>query len=96
MCIFSPLSITVYEWVQWMWRMSKQSGVDVENERVEWMEQIWSGWSKFGVGGVKFGVGGADVDRTTWRVADNLEKTLRVSVYFCGQFFLIRYICDRT
>ena len=34
-----------------------------------WVEQIWSGWSKFGVGGV-------DVGRTVWRVADNLEKTL--------------------
>ena len=33
-----------------------------------WLE-IWSGWSKFGVGGV-------DVGRTVWRVADNLEKTL--------------------
>ena len=35
MCIFSPLSNTVYEWVEWMWRMSEQSGVDVENERAE-------------------------------------------------------------
>ena len=44
-----------------------------ENERAEqfgagranlvWVEQIWSGWSKFGVGG-------ADVGRTVWRVAD--------------------------
>ena len=33
MCIFSHLSNTVYEWVEWMWRMSKRSGVDVENER---------------------------------------------------------------
>ena len=40
MCIFSPLSDTVYEWVEWMWRMSKQSGVDVENERAEWMWTI--------------------------------------------------------
>ena len=31
-----------------------------------WVEQILSGWSKFGVGGV-------DVGRTVWRVADNLE-----------------------
>ena len=31
---------------------------------LEWLEQIWSGWSKFGVG------------RTVWRVPDNLEKTL--------------------
>ena len=26
MCIFSPLSNTVYEWVEWMWRMSERSG----------------------------------------------------------------------
>ena len=26
---FSPLSNTVYEWVEWMWRMSKWSGMDV-------------------------------------------------------------------
>ena len=37
---FSPLSNTVYEWVEWMWRMSKRSGVDVENERAEWMWTI--------------------------------------------------------
>ena len=40
MCIFSPLSDTVYEWVEWMWRMSKRSRVDVENERAEWMWTI--------------------------------------------------------
>ena len=41
MCIFSPLSNTVYESVvEWMWRMSKRSGVDVENERAEWMWTI--------------------------------------------------------
>ena len=38
-------------------------------------EQIWSGWSKFGVGG-------ADVGRTVWRVADNLEKTLLCKFLF--------------
>ena len=32
MCIFSPLSNTVYEWVECMWRMSERNGVDVENE----------------------------------------------------------------
>ena len=26
MCIFPPLSNTVYEWVEWMWRMSERSG----------------------------------------------------------------------
>ena len=31
-CIFSPLSIAVYEWAECMWRMSK---VDVENEQAE-------------------------------------------------------------
>ena len=35
MCIFSALSNTVYEWVEWMWRMSKWSRVHVKNERVE-------------------------------------------------------------
>ena len=33
---------------------------------MEWVEQNWSGWSKFGGGG-------ADVGRTVWRVADNGE-----------------------
>ena len=59
-----------------------------ESERTE---QIWSEWSKFGVGGAnlewveqiwsgwsKFGVGGADVGRTMRRVAENLEKTFTV------------------
>ena len=54
-----------------------------ENERVE---QIWSGWSKFGVGG-------ADVGRTVWRVPDNLEKTLLCKILFLyAKFFkLITY-----
>ena len=43
-----------------------------ENERAE---QIWSEWSKFGVGG-------ADVGRTAWRVADNLEKMLLCKFLF--------------
>ena len=43
-----------------------------ENERAE---QIWSGWSKFGVGGT-------DVGRTVWRVADNLGKTLLCKFLF--------------
>ena len=42
-----------------------------------WVEQTWSGWSKFGVGG-------ADVSRTVWRVADNLEKTLLCKFFFVG------------
>ena len=41
----------------------------------EHAEQIWSGWSKFGVGG-------ADVGRTVWRVAHNLEKTLLCKLFF--------------
>ena len=44
-------------------------------------EQIWSGWSKFGVGG-------ADVGRTVWRVADNLEKTLLCKFLFSWTKFL--------
>ena len=36
MCIFPPSSNTVYEWVKW--RMT--SGVDVKNERAEWMWRI--------------------------------------------------------
>ena len=40
MCIFSALSNTVYEWVEWMWRMSKRSRVDVKNERAECMRTI--------------------------------------------------------
>ena len=62
-----------------------------ENERAEqfgvgganlvWVEQIWSGWSKFGVGGV-------DVGRTVWRVADNLEKTLLCKFLFSWAKFL--------
>ena len=35
MCIFSPLSNNVYEWSDV--ENDQQSGVDVENERVEWM-----------------------------------------------------------
>ena len=35
---------------------------------LEWVEQ--------------FGVGGADVDRTVWRVADNLEKMLHCKFLF--------------
>ena len=27
------LSNNVYEYLEWMWRMSEQSGVDVENEQ---------------------------------------------------------------
>ena len=29
---FSPLSNTPYEWVEWMWGMSEQSGVDVDKQ----------------------------------------------------------------
>ena len=50
-----------------------------------WVEQIWSGWSKFGV----------DVGRTVWRVADNLEKTLLCKFLFWWAKFLKldTYIC---
>ena len=46
-------------------------------EPSERVEQIWSGWSKFGVGG-------EDVGRTVWRVADRL---CCVSFYFRGLNF---------
>ena len=52
---------------------------------LEWVEQIWSGWSKFGVGGV-------DVGRTVWRVADNLEKTLLCKFLFSWAKFLLIYV----
>ena len=57
-------------------------------EPSERAEQIWSGWSKFGVGGV-------DVGRTVWRVADNLEKTLLCKFLFSWAKFLKldTYIC---
>ena len=42
---------------------------------MEWVEHIWSGWSKFGVGE-------ADVGRTAWRVANNLEKMLLCKFLF--------------
>ena len=34
-------------------------------------------------------MGGADVGRTVWRVADNLEKTLLCNFYFRGQIFYL-------
>ena len=36
MCIFSPLSNTVYEWVE----NEQRSRVGVENERAEWIWRI--------------------------------------------------------
>ena len=57
-----------------------------ENERAE---QIWSGWSKFGVGGANLEwVEGADVGRTVWRIADNLEETLLCKFLFSWAKFL--------
>ena len=47
-----------------------------ENEQAE---QIWSGWSKFGVGG-------ADVGRTVWRVADNLAMLLFKFLFSWAKF----------
>ena len=49
------------------------------------LEQIRSGWSKFGV----------DVGRTVWRLADNLEKTLLCKFLFSWAKFLKldTYIC---
>ena len=71
-------------------------------EPSERAEQIWSGWSKFGVGGTNlewveqiWNVGGVDVGRTVWRVADNLEKTLLCKFLFSWAKFLKldTYIC---
>ena len=64
-------------------------------EPSERAEQIWCGWNKFGVGGANFGVGGADVCRTVWKVADNLEKTLLCKFLFSWAKFLKldTYIC---
>ena len=45
-----------------------------------WVEQIWIGRSKFGVGGV-------DVGRTVWRVAEIWRTRCCVSFYFCGLHF---------
>ena len=53
----------------------------MDGANLVWVEQIWSGWSKFGVGGV-------DVGRTVWRVADNLEKTLLCKFLFLWAKFL--------
>ena len=50
-----------------------------------WVEKIWSGWSKFGVGG-------ADVGRKVRRVADNLKKTLLCKFLFLW-LKLDTYIC---
>ena len=79
-----------------------------ENSGDEWAEQIWSGWSKFGVRGAnlkwveqiwsgwsKFGEGGADVGRTVWRVADYLEMTL-LCKFLCSWANFLKldtYIC---
>ena len=55
--------------------MSGRCKFGVGAEKLVWVEQIWSGWSKFGVGG-------ADEGRTVWRVPDNLEKTLLCKFLF--------------
>ena len=61
--------------------MNGRSKFGVGGTSLEWVEQIWSGWSKFGVGG-------ADVGRTVWRVADNLEETLLFKfLFFWAKFF---------
>ena len=69
-------------------------------EPSERAEQIWSGWSKFGVGGTNLEWveqiwSGVDVGRTVWRVADNLEKTLLCKFLFSWAKFLKldTYIC---
>ena len=66
----------------------RQSKFGVGGANLVWVEEIWSGWSKFVVGGV-------DVCRTVWRVADNLEKTLLCKFLFSWAKFLKldTYIC---
>ena len=54
---------------------------------LEWVEQIWCGWSKFRVGGANL-EWVADVGRTVWRVPDNLEKTLLCKFLFSWAKFL--------
>ena len=68
--------------------MSERSKFGVGGANLVWVEQIWNGWSKFGVGGV-------DVGRTVWRVADNLGKTLLCKFLFSWAKFskLYIYIC---
>ena len=46
----------------------------------------------------KFGVGGADMGRTVWRVADNLEKTLLCKFLFSWAKFkkLVIYVGFRV
>ena len=62
-------------------------------------EQIWSGWSKFGVGGKNLEwvekIWSGWMGRTVWRVADNLEKTLLCKFLFSWAKFLKldTYIC---
>ena len=59
-----------------------------ENERVE---QIWSGWSKFGVGGanlVRVEQIWSGWSRCGQKVADNLEKTLLCKFLFLWAKFL--------
>ena len=68
-------------------------------EPSERAEQIWSGWSKFGVGGTNLEwveqIWSGWVGRTVWRVADNLEKTLLCKFLFSWAKFLKldTYIC---
>ena len=47
------------------------------------------------MGGANCGVDGADVGRTVWRVADNLEKTLLCKFLFSWENFLklYTYVC---
>ena len=68
-------------------------------EPSERAEQIWSGWSKFDVGGTNLEwveqIWSGWMGRTVWRVADNLEKTLLCKFLFSWAKFLKldTYIC---
>ena len=97
------------EQVEWMWRMSERRGCGQYLKRIRFLlafaktfflkythvflinmsltsESEWVS---------NFGVHGANADRTVWRVADNLEKTLLCKFLFSwAKFFkLDTYIC---
>ena len=70
-------------------------------EPSERAEQIWSGWSKFGMGGTclewveQIWSGWSGCGQNSGRVADNLEKTLLCKFLFLWAKFLKldTYIC---
>ena len=65
--------------------MNGQSKFGVGGANLMWVEQIWSGWSQFGVGE-------AYVSRTVWRVADNFEKTLLCKFLFSWALYIMVFM----